>query len=310
MRSDRNKVLFDQLNQLATEQRNPNSKNIDLADAYTIARIINTEDATVAEAVSHKLPQIAQAIELVRSALQRGGRLIYTGAGTSGRIGIVDASECPPTFGTDPSQVVGVIAGGKEAIFQAQEGCEDSPEQGRHDMEALNLTEADVVCGLAASGRTPYVHGTLQKAVEVGAGTIFVCCVPARQLHLPVQPTVLIDVEVGPEVIMGSTRMKSGTAQKMVCNMITTGAMIRLGKIYENVMVDLMLTNKKLVERSRRIVMMLTGLDYETAADLLDQSEGHVKTAMVMALLGVDREQATSLLQQNQGFVRKACSLG
>ena len=309
MQSDRNKALFDQLNQLATEQRNPNSMEIDLADAFEIARIINQEDATVAQAVSKRLNQIAEAIELVKMALESGGRLIYTGAGTSGRIGIVDASECPPTFGTDPSQVLGVIAGGREAIFQAQEGCEDSPEQGMRDMEALNLSASDVVCGLAASGRTPYVHGTLQKAAEVGAGTLFICCVPSHQLQLPVQPRVVIDVEVGPEVIMGSTRMKSGTAQKMVCNMITTGAMIRLGKIYENVMVDLMLTNKKLVERSRRILMMLTGLEYEMAADLLDQSGGHVKTAMVMALLGVDRQQAIHLLQDNEGFVRKACSL-
>ncbi len=279
---------------------------IDLADARQIAEIINNEDRTVADAVSKRLDEIAVAIDFVRDALAAGGRLIYTGAGTSGRLGILDASECPPTYGTEPWQVVGMIAGGKDAIFQAQEGCEDSPEQGAADLEALDISAKDVVCGLAASGRTPYVVGTLQKARQVGAKAVFVCCVPRGQLRLPLEPDVVIDVPVGPEVIMGSTRMKSGTAQKLVCNMITTGAMVRLGKVYENVMVDLMLSNKKLQERSRRIVMMLTGLDYEASADVLDRAGGHVKTAMVMALADVDADDARILLQRSGGFVRKA----
>jgi len=302
----RNRALFDQLQHLDTEQRNPRSKGIDLGSAHEIAEIINQEDATVSNSVATKLNEIAQAIDLVRDALAAGGRLIYTGAGTSGRIGVVDASECPPTYGSQPWQVIGLIAGGRDAIFEAQEGSEDSPADGMHDLEALNVGPLDVVCGLAASGRTPYVHGTMQKAKQVGAKTIFVCCVPSSQLHLPVQPDVVIDVAVGPEVIMGSTRMKSGTAQKMVCNMITTGAMVRLGKVYENVMVDLMLSNKKLQERSRRIVMMLTGLSYEASADILDKADGHVKTAMVMALAGVEVEDARFMLESNGGFVRRA----
>lgn len=279
---------------------------IDLADARQIAQIINEEDKTVAQAVSGRLDRIAAGIEIVHKALANGGRLIYTGAGTSGRLGVLDAAECPPTYGSQPWQVVGLIAGGKEAMFQAQEGSEDSEADGAADLEALSINEKDVVCGLAASGRTPYVLGTLQKAQKVGAKTLFICCVPETQLKLPVQPDVIIDVPVGPEVIMGSTRMKSGTAQKLVCNMLTTGAMVRLGKVYENVMVDLMLTNEKLKERSRRILMMLTDLEYDTCADLLDQAGGHVKTAMVMALGDVDAVMARALLQENDGFVRSA----
>jgi len=300
-----NKALFEQLEKLATEQRNPKSRGIDLASAREIVDIINQEDRTVADAVSRRSEEIAQAIEMVREALSLGGRLIYTGAGTSGRIGVVDASECPPTFGSPPSQVVGVMAGGRAAMFEPQEAVEDSPQAGKQDMEVLQVSDLDVVCGLAASGRTPYVHGTLEHARNVGARSILICCVPREQLRLPVEPDLVIDVAVGPEVIMGSTRMKSGTAQKMVCNMITTGAFIRLGKVYENVMVDLQLTNEKLQERSRRIVMMLTGCDYQRATELLAASDGHVKTAMVMQGAGVGVEEARELLRQAGGFVRK-----
>jgi N-acetylmuramic acid 6-phosphate etherase len=305
MTQERNKDLFDQLQKLGTEQRNPRSMGIDLASAREIVDIINAEDQHVADAVATRADQIATAIDLVRDALAAGGRLIYTGAGTSGRIGVVDASECPPTYGSEPWQVVGVIAGGREAIFEAQEGSEDSADDGANTMQAMHVGPNDVVCGLAASGRTPYVHGTLEYARSVGAKTLFVCCVPAEQVKLPIVPDVMIDVVVGPEVVMGSTRMKSGTAQKMVCNMITTGAFIRLGKVYENVMIDLMLTNKKLQERSRRIVMMLTGLNYDQASDVLDHAGGHVKTAMVMALTGGDAAKARELLDGNEGFVRK-----
>jgi len=305
MAQERNKDLFEQLQQLGTEQRNPSSMEIDLSSAREIVDIINAEDQTVADAVATRSDEIAIAIDLVRDALAAGGRLIYTGAGTSGRIGVVDASECPPTYGSEPWQVVGVIAGGRAAIFEAQEGSEDSADDGADTMRDMKVGPNDVVCGLAASGRTPYVHGTLAYAQSVGAKTLFVCCVPASQVKLPIVPDVMIDVVVGPEVVMGSTRMKSGTAQKMVCNMITTGAFIRLGKVYENVMIDLMLTNKKLQERSRRIVMMLTGLDYDQASDVLDHAGGHVKTAMVMALTGTDATTAREMLVENGGFVRK-----
>ncbi len=296
--------LFRQLKNLDTEQRNPATKAIDLADAFEIARLINDEDKRVAYQVENKLKEIAEAIDLVKEALEKGGRLIYAGAGTSGRLGVLDAAECPPTFGTKPGQVVGLIAGGPDAIFVAQEGAEDDEETGRKAVDEIGLNGNDVVCGLAASGRTPYVHGALKEARERGCKTIFVTTVPSTQITIEVD--VLIDVPVGPEAIMGSTRMKSATAQKMVLNMITTGAMIRQGKVYENVMVDLMLTNKKLKERAKRIIMMFTDLRYEEAAATLEAAGGHVKTALLMALGNLNREEAENLLLQHDGFIRKA----
>lgn len=300
----KNQDLFDKLRKLDTEQRNPASMEIDLADAREIARLINDEDRKVADRVGTRLEPIARAIEMVKEALQRGGRLIYAGAGTSGRLGVLDAAECPPTFGTDPEQVVGLIAGGEAAMFVAQEGAEDFEENGADAMEEIDLTADDVVCGLAASGRTPYVHGALKEARNRGCPTIFVTTVPADQIDLEVD--VLIDVPVGPEVIMGSTRMKSATAQKMVLNMITTGAMIRQGKVYENVMVDLMLSNRKLEERAKRIIMMFSGLDYEEAGRILQEAGGHVKTALLMALGDLSRRRAAGLLEKHDGFIRKA----
>jgi len=296
--------LFDQLKKLDTEQRNPRTMEIDLADAEEIARLINEEDKSVAFEVEKRLDRVAEAIEMVKEALQAGGRLIYAGAGTSGRLGVLDAAECPPTFGSDPDQVVGLIAGGKEAMFVAQEGAEDYEENGVEAMRGMDLKPVDVVCGLAASGRTPYVHGAVKEANRVGCGTIFVTTVPSDQIDVEVD--VLIDVPVGPEVIMGSTRMKSATAQKMVLNMITTGAMIRQGKIYENVMVDLMLTNKKLKERAKRIIMSFTGLDYKEASKKLEEAGGHVKTALLMALGDIGRDRARELLESHDGFIRKA----
>ncbi|WP_445666025.1 N-acetylmuramic acid 6-phosphate etherase [Fodinibius sp. AD559] len=296
--------LFDQLKKLDTEQRNPNTKKIDVADSLAIARLINAEDKKVADQVEKKIPQIAQAIDLVKQAFDEGGRLIYAGAGTSGRLGILDAAECPPTFGSDPEQVVGLIAGGKEAVFEAQEGAEDYEKNGREALADINVKSSDVVCGLAASGRTPYVHGALKAAREKGCHTIFVTTVPGSQISLDVD--VLIDVPVGPEVIMGSTRMKSATAQKMVLNMITTGANIRRGKVYENVMVDLQLSNKKLHERSKRIVMMFTDLDYEKTEKLLHSAGGHVKTALVMELGRLNKKEAEKKLKDHNGFIRKA----
>ena len=298
------KQLFRQLKNLDTEQRNPNSIQIDVANSLEIARIINQEDKRVADEVEKKLPQVAEAIDAVKEAFDDDGRLIYMGAGTSGRLGILDASECPPTFGSAPEQVLGLIAGGREAVFEAKEGAEDLEKNGQDALKEIELTANDVVCGLAASGRTPYVLGGLKYAREKQCQTIFVTTVPAEQITVEVD--VLIDIPVGPEVIMGSTRMKSATAQKMVLNMITTGAYIRQGKVYENVMVDLQLSNEKLHERSKRIIMMFTDLNYEQANDLLQASGGHVKTALVMHLGEVTKKQAEKKLEEHNGFIRKA----
>ena len=296
--------LFKQLEKLTTEERNPATRNIDLASSREIATLINNEDHSVAGKIEQRLDEIAEVIDLLADSFQMGGRLLYFGAGTSGRLGVLDAAECPPTFGTLPEQVQGFIAGGKEAMFVAQEGAEDLEENGVREVEHAKVAPPDVVCGLAASGRTPYVHGAIKEAASRGCKTILVTTVPAAQIELEVDH--LIDIPVGPEVIMGSTRMKSGSAQKMVLNMFTTGAMIRQGKVYENVMVDLMLTNKKLVERAKRILMIFTDIDYTRASKLLDEAEGHVKTALLMELGKVDHATSKQLLKQHNGFVRKA----
>ena len=297
--------LFEQLQSLATEQRNPNSTHIDTASTEEILRVINTEDHLVPIAVRRELPRIAEAVAHVVEAFENGGRLFYVGAGTSGRLGVVDASECPPTFGTDPEMVQGLIAGGKEAVFRSQEGAEDVPERGAEALEARGVTETDVVCGIASSGRTPYVVGAVEHARDViGCPTLFVTTVPREELD--VDPDVAICPVVGPEVIMGSTRMKSGTAQKLVLNMITTAAMVRLGKVYENMMVDLQRTSEKLVERGIRTVMMVTGVEYDEAGDVLDRCDGHVKTAIVMILADVDMEESRRRLDETNGFVRPA----
>jgi N-acetylmuramic acid 6-phosphate etherase len=299
-----NKKLYKTLSALDTEQRNASTMAIDLAGASDIVRLINAEDQKVAQKISEKIDQIAKAVELVANCFTVGGRLLYFGAGSSGRLGVLDAVECPPTFGTNPEQVQGFIAGGKEAMFVAQEGAEDLEETGRYEIHQQKITSLDVVCGIAASGRTPYVHGVLKEARDYGIPTIFVTTVPEHQLD--VVADIIIDIPVGPEVIMGSTRMKSGTAQKMVLNMISTGAMIRQGKIYENVMVDLMLTNKKLVERAKRIIATFTNSTYEQAAELLEQSGNHVKTAIVMGIKKSTKEEAQKLLRAHKGFIRKA----
>lgn len=300
------KHLFDELTSLETEKRNSSSKEIDLANPIEIAKIINEEDKQVAEKVGNKLPEIAAAIDLVSKAFSVGGRLLYFGAGTSGRLGVLDASECPPTFGVTAEQVQGFTAGGKEAMFVAQEGAEDSEEIGRQEIYDQKVTSVDIVCGIAASGRTPYVLGVLKEAQKNGISTIFITTVPKEQLRI--HADITIDIPVGAEVIMGSTRMKSATAQKMVLNMLSTGAMIRQGKIYENVMVDLMLTNKKLVERAKRIILTFTGKSYDECSTLLEQADGHVKTALLMGLKGLNRDAAKQLLSKNNGFIRKALS--
>ena len=296
--------LFDELQRLSTEQRNPRSMRIDVAGTREILEIINSEDHLVAEAVKEEIPYIAEAVELVVDAFKRGGRLIYIGAGTSGRLGILDATECPPTYGTDPEMVQGLIAGGREAVFRSQEGAEDVLEHGERDLKTLNVAPPDVVCGIAASRRTPYVVGGVAYARSVGCKTLYVTCNPRSEFNLEVD--VAMCPYVGPEVIMGSTRMKSGTAQKLVLNMITTASMVRMGKVYENMMVDLQMTSLKLVERSRRVLMVVTGIDYDEATRVMALADGHVKTAIVMVLGDVDAGEARERLERADGFVRVA----
>jgi N-acetylmuramic acid 6-phosphate etherase len=292
------------LARLLTEQRNPASHNLDTLSVEEVLRLINAQDKLVPLSVEKEIPYIARAVEIIVEAFRHGGRLIYAGAGTSGRLGVIDASECPPTFGTDASQVVGMIAGGDQAMFSSQEGAEDNQAQARLDIEALRVGSHDVVCGIAASRRTPYVVAAVGRARELGAKTLYITTNPRADFNLQVD--VAICPEVGPEVLMGSTRMKSGTAQKLVLNMLTTTAMVRMGKVYENMMVDLQLTNHKLVERARRIVMMATGVDYDTAADTLKKSDNHVKTAIVMLKTGVDADAARRRVAEADGFVRGA----
>ncbi len=297
--------LFDELQDLATEQQNPHSTHIDTASVEEILRVINTEDHKVPIAVRQELPQVAEAVKIVVEAFKNDGRLFYVGAGTSGRLGVVDASECPPTFGTDPERVQGIIAGGREAVFRSQEGAEDVPERGAQALKSQGVTENDVVCGIASSGRTPFVVGAVEHARDaIGCPTLFVTTIPREELD--VEPDVAICPVVGPEVIMGSTRMKSGTAQKLVLNMITTAAMVRLGKVYENMMVDLRRTSEKLVERGIRTVMMVTGVDYDAADAVLTRCDGHVKTALVMILADVEVDEARRRLDTTDGFVRPA----
>jgi N-acetylmuramic acid 6-phosphate etherase len=279
--------------------------DIDAKSTIEILRIINEEDKIIPFAVEQELPYIEQAVEIIVDAFKKGGRLLYFGAGTSGRLGVVDASECPPTFGTPYGMIEGFIAGGKEAMFRAQEGAEDHEENGAKDIMKANVTSIDVVCGIAASRRTPYVVGAVKKAKELGAKTLFVTTNPRKDFNIK-EVDVAICPYIGPEVIMGSTRMKSGTAQKLVLNMLTTASMIRMGKVYENMMIDLQMTNKKLVERSKKIVMTITGLNYDEATEYLKKAKGHVKTALVMIKANVDYDEAQRRLKKADGFVRLA----
>ncbi len=305
--SGETKKLFHEISNLATEQRNPNSTDIDYASTVEILKIINDEDKKVPFAVEKEIPYIEKAVDKIVKSLKKGGRLLYFGAGTSGRLGVVDASECPPTFGTDPEMVQGFIAGGEAAMFVAQEGAEDFEENGAKDVLAAKVTADDVVCGIAASRRTPYVIGAVKKAKELGATTLYITCTPRETFNVE-EVDIPICPYVGPEVVMGSTRMKSGTAQKLVLNMLTTTAMVRLGKTYENMMIDLQMTNKKLVERAKRIVMTITGVDYEEATKHLETADYHVKSALVMILANVSFEEAKERLEKADGFVRRAIS--
>lgn len=304
--------LFQQLRLLSTEQRNRSSMKIDALRTREILSLINAEDRTVAEAVRKEIPHISRATDLIVRSFRHGGRLLYVGAGTSGRLGILDAAECPPTYGTKFSMVRGFIAGGRKAVFRSQEGAEDRAADGQREMDRQRVGREDVVCGIAASMRTPYVHGALRSAKQRGAKTILVTTNPRRLLKkkeflgLSKSVDVAICVDVGPEVIMGSTRMKAGTAQKLVLNMLTTASMIRIGKVYENMMVDLKMNSRKLEERAKRVLMIAAGIDYETAAQFLGKAGGHVKTALVMKLAGVSAVRARKLLKQEDGFVRGA----
>ena len=285
-----------------TEQRNPKSTKIDKLDVLGIVDLINNEDRLVAEAVSDEREAIARAIELVEMALRAGGRLIYVGAGTSGRLGVLDAAEMPPTFGIDPERVHGVIAGGYQALVRSQEGAEDHPEDGVEAINNLDVGLREFVLGIASSGSTPYVHGALSRARELGARTGFLLCTspPAPLLS---EHDVVIAPLVGAEVITGSTRMKAGTATKLVLNTITTGAMVRIGKVYSNLMVDLQVTCEKLRDRGERILSELLNLDQPAAAALLDRASGDVKTALVMAHLDIDAKEALSRLDAAGGVI-------
>ena len=306
--ADNPRKIFEEISKLTTEQRNPRSMEIDAKSTMEILQIINEEDKIVPFAVEKELLYIEKAVDTIVHALKNGGRLLYFGAGTSGRLGVVDASECPPTFGTQFGMIEGFIAGGKEAMFRAQEGAEDYEENGAKDVMKASVTSKDVVCGIAASRRTPYVVGAVKKAKELGAKTLYITTNPRKDFDIK-EVDIAICPYIGPEVVMGSTRMKSGTAQKLVLNMLTTASMIRMGKVYENMMIDLQMTNKKLVERSKKIVMTITGLSYEDAAAYLEKAKGHVKTALVMIKAKVDYDDAQRRLEIADGFVRKAIEL-
>jgi N-acetylmuramic acid 6-phosphate etherase len=286
-----------------TERRNPRSSTIDTASALEIVDLIGAEDAGVPAAVAKARTEIARAIDLVEAAFRSGGRLIYVGAGTSGRLGVLDAAECPPTFGTPPEMVVGLIAGGPPALVRSIEGAEDEVDAARRELDALKVGRKDVVVGIAASGTTPYVGAALSHAQSLGARTAFLSCSQPPE-RLRDSCDVCITVLVGPEVITGSTRMKAGTATKLVLNTLTTGAMIRLGKTYGNLMVDLRAWNDKLIDRSQRIVMEAAGVDRSVAQNAIEAADGSVKTAIVMARRGVPKAEAERLLAEHAGRLR------
>jgi N-acetylmuramic acid 6-phosphate etherase len=291
-----------------TEQPNLVSENIDSMDALGIVRVMNQEDRKVALAVGEVLSQIASLIEDIVASFKRGGRLIYIGAGTSGRLGVLDASECPPTFGTPPEMVQGLIAGGKEALTRSIENAEDREEDGVRDLREIGFCEKDVLVGITASGQAPYVLAALSYARDLGSVTGAISCNRNSKTFQVAKHKIYLDV--GPEIIAGSTRLKAGTAQKMVLNMLTTASMILLGKVYKNLMIDLTPVNRKLVERSYRLIQRVTGCSRETAQAAFEASGKRPKTAIVMVSIGVDREQAELLLQRSEGNVRKAIALG
>ncbi|MER7717562.1 N-acetylmuramic acid 6-phosphate etherase [Streptomyces flaveolus] len=296
------------LSTLGTESRNERTTDLDRMPVTELLAVMNAEDQSVALAVRDALPRIGEAVEAITRSLRRGGRLIYLGAGTSGRIGLLDAVECPPTFGTSPEQVVGLLSGGPGAFAVAVEGAEDEPARAVADLDGIGVDERDTVVGLAASGRTPYVVGGLRHAAAKGAVTVSVACnadaVVSRCADIP------IEVPTGPEVVTGSTRLKGGTAEKMVCNMLSTASMVRLGKVYGNLMVDVRASNDKLVDRARRMVVQATGAGPDAAAEALRAAQGHAKTAIVMLLAQCTAEEAARRLSEAGGDTRSAVAAG
>ena len=292
------------LNAMTTESRNPNTMNLDTMSALQIAAIMNREDETVIRAIRENLIDIACCAEYAGEALRAGGRIVYMGAGTSGRLGLLDAVECPPTFGVPYDTVIGLVAGGASAFDRPLEDAEDRPEEGVKDLRAIGLNKKDILIGIAASGRTPYVLGGLEYARQLGCRTVAIVCNP----HSPMASAVDLSIEVcpGPECVTGSTRLKSGTCQKMILNMISTAAMVSCGKVYQNLMVDVDPCNEKLVVRARKIVMEATGCDEDEAAQALAQADGHAKTAITMILTGCSAEEAKLRLDRAGGFVREA----
>lgn len=296
--------LLQTLSTLITEQRNPNSMHVDSLSALEIVRLMNEEDKQVPVAIEKCLPQIAQAVECIVAAFQQGGRLVYIGAGTSGRLGVLDASECPPTFGVSPEMVKGIIAGGERALRHPIEGAEDSKAQAEVDLQTIQFSSKDVLVGIAASGRTPYVIGALEYAKSLGSVTVSIASNPNSAMANIVD--IAIDTVVGPEVLTGSSRLKSGTAQKLVLNMLTTASMILMGKCYQNLMVDVQASNKKLKARAIRIVMQATDCDKALAEETLKQADQNAKLAIMMILSGLDRAQAEALLEKHHGKLQLA----
>lgn len=298
---------MDDRSHLLTEQRLPASMDLDAMSIEQALEVMNQQDVVAIQAIASQRSNIARAIELTVAALRRGGRLIYFGAGTSGRLGVLDAAECPPTFRTDPQTIQGMIAGGKDSMFRAKEGAEDSPQLGAGDVDALNIGKNDVVMGIAAGGTTPYVHGALDRARQCGAATIFLTCI--QPLASEPDVDLVIRPLTGPEVLTGSTRLKAGTATKLVLNQITTVSMVQLGKCYQNLMVDLRATNAKLWDRGARIITTLTGLPRDQAMDLLRRADGQVKTAIIMHKRNLTFEQAQDLLKCADGYLRMAIAM-
>lgn len=292
------------LENLTTETRNQRTMHLDQMSVTELLTVMNEEDAKVASAVKEQIPNISKAVTAITDSLRRGGRLIYMGAGTSGRIGLLDAVECPPTFGTSPEMVVGLIAGGSNAFIKAVEGAEDREEFGVADLQSINLTAEDAVVGIAASGRTPYVIGGLEYARSVGAMTISLSC--NKDAAISQHADITIEIENGPEVLTGSTRLKAGTSQKLVCNMLSTASMIGIGKVYGNLMVDVQLSNEKLVERAKRIIMEATSCDLPTAEKTLELADRKPKLAILMILTGCTYVEACEKLERSQGFIAPA----
>lgn len=300
--TQRKQKILEELRLLTTEKRNPRTRGIDVSSTSEILELMNAEDRTVADAVRRAIPNVALAVDSVVSSFKQGGRLIYVGAGTSGRLGVIDAAECPPTFGVSPDTVVGVIAGGRDTVFLSREGIEDDVQAAESDMHEHRVSPRDTVVGITASRRTPYVVKALETARRLGAKTVFLTCNEPIEIDVDVQ----INVVVGPEAIAGSTRLKAATSQKMILNMISTASMVRLGKVYENLMVDLRPASEKLVERAKGIIMMLTGIDYDEAADVFERSGRNVKVSVVMVRKGVGRDEAEKALAEADGFLARA----